>query len=158
MSLYMKMAYKNEAEALIDLADDKFGLDNIFVTEFDTQTNKEYLLKQSWFITFHDENDKLLGLLMLEWVDIRKASLHFVLFDRGNILKGWRMFLATYGQHFDELQTYIPLDRADVLRLSKLLGFKHTNDKEFYYGRFQTQSTETTTTTTTTTSSSCAGN
>jgi hypothetical protein len=155
--MIMKMCCKNEMKDLIELVDNKFGLDNVFVTDFDTQTNKEYLLKQSWFVTFHNNEDELLGLLILEWVDIRTASLHFVLFKRGNILKGWRMFLATYGQHFDELQTYIPIDRPDVLRISKALGFNHNKDERYYYGRLCTQTTTTTTTTPTTTTTSCTG-
>ena len=153
--MIMKMCYKNEMKDLIELVDDKFDLDTVFVTEFDKQTNKEYLMKQSWFVTFHNNEDELLGLLILEWVDIRTASLHFVLFKRGNILKGWRMFLATYGQHFDELQTYIPIARLDVLRISKALGFNHNKDERYYYGR--RLQTETTTTTPTTTASSCTG-
>jgi len=134
----MRVCYNftdEEMEALIDRADAEFDLDTIFVSDFDKKTNRDYLLAQSWFITFEDNNGKLLALLMLEWVDHRVASLHFVLFNRGNILKGWKIFLNMFSQHFDELQTYIPVDRLDVLKISKALGFNHNKDERYYYGR-----------------------
>ena len=68
--MIMKMCCKNEMKDLIELVDDKFDLDTVFVTDFDTQTNKEYLLKQSWFVTFHNNEDELLGLLILDGVGL----------------------------------------------------------------------------------------
>jgi len=143
---------QKQKQDLLELAHERFGLDNIFKRDDTTGENARYLLEQSWFVTFCSDDDEIYALLILEWVDERVASLHFCMFNRGNILKGWKMFLSKHGNNFDELLTYIPLDRLDVLRISKALGFKHTNDKEFYYGRLETQETRSTTTTTTTSS------
>ena len=149
----MKMVLVRERalkEELLELAHDRFGLDNIFHGEDSTISKARYMINQSWFVTFCSDDDEIYALLILEWIDDRIASLHFCLFNRGNILKGWKMFLEEYGHNFDELLTYIPLDRLDVLRLSRALGFKHTQDKEYYYGR-KPISTKTTTATTATT-------
>lgn len=126
----------NLKENLINLAHERFDLDKIFKRDDTTVGNAQYLLDQSWFVTFCSDSDEIYALLILEWLEKRKASLHFCMFNRGNILKGWKLFLNEYGKSFDELMTYIPLDRLDVLKLSKALGFKHTKEKDYYYGKF----------------------
>lgn len=125
---------KNIRENYIDFIDDEYGLYNVLDFDMEAEKLKQYIVNQSWMFAFrNDQDDKDYALLILEWTGDRVASLHFVLFNRGNIFKGWNLFLKEYGQYFDELEAYIPKDRPDVLRIIKGIGFNIEPDGNYYH-------------------------
>jgi len=83
----------------------------------------------------NDADDKDYALLILEWTGDRVASLHITLFNRGNIYKGWNMFLKEYSQYFDKLEAYIPRDRPDVIRIIKGIGFTLEEEGPYFYAQ-----------------------
>lgn len=120
----------------IEYIDKEYGIYNVLDFAMGIEELKEYIVKQSWMIAFrNDEDDKDYALLMLEWTADRVASLHIVMFNRGNIFKGWKMFLAEYKQYFDELEVIIPADRSDVIRIAKGIGFNLDSNGYFTYGK-----------------------
>tara|TARA_R110002020_G_scaffold144145_1_gene317001 strand:+ start:547 stop:966 length:420 start_codon:yes stop_codon:yes gene_type:complete len=127
---------KEVRENYLNYIEEEYGLYNVLDFDMDIDDLKEYIINQSWMFTFrNDADDKDYALLILEWTGDRVASLHITLFNRGNIYKGWNMFLAEYSQYFDELEVVIPPDRSDVARLAKGLGFSLSNDGGYLYGK-----------------------
>lgn len=127
---------KEIRENYLNYIEEEYGLYNVLDFDMDLDDLKEYIINQSWMFTFrNDADDKDYALLILEWTGDRVASLHIALFNRGNIYKGWNMFLTEYSQYFDELEVVIPLDRSDVARLAKGLGFGLSNDGGYLYGK-----------------------
>lgn len=125
---------KEIRENYIDYIEEEYGLYNVLDFDMDVEDLKEYIVKQSWMITFrNDGDDKDYALLILEWTADRVASLHFVLFNRGNIYKGWKMFLKEYTQYFDALEAYIPRERTDVVRLIEGIGFTLEESGPYLY-------------------------
>lgn len=127
---------KEIRENYIDYIEEEHGLYNVLDFDMDVEDLKEYIVNQSWMFTFrNDGEDKDYALLILEWTADRVASLHFVLFNRGNIYKGWNMFLKEYSQYFDKLEAYIPRERDDVVRLIKGIGFTLEEEGPYFYAQ-----------------------
>lgn len=118
----------------IDYIEEEYGLYNVLDFDMDVEDLKEYIVNQSWMFIFrNDADDKDYALLILEWTADRVASLHITLFNRGNIYKGWNMFLKEYSQYFDKLEAYIPRERDDVVRLIKGIGFTLEEEGPYFY-------------------------
>lgn len=127
---------KEIRENYIDYIEEEYGLYNVLDFDMDVEDLKEYIVNQSWMFTFrNDADDKDYALLILEWTADRVASLHITLFNRGNIYKGWNMFLKEYSQYFDKLEAYIPLERTDVVRLIKGIGFTLEESGPYFYAQ-----------------------
>lgn len=127
---------KEIRENYIDYIEEEYGLYNVLDFDMDIEDLKEYIVNQSWMFTFrNDADDKDYALLILEWTADRVASLHITLFNRGNIYKGWNMFLKEYAQYFDKLEAYIPIDRPDVVRLIKGIGFTLKEEGPYFYAQ-----------------------
>lgn len=120
----------------IEYIEEEYGLYNVLDFDMDIEDLKEYIVNQSWMFTFrNDADDKDYALLMLEWRAERVASLHIVMFNRGNIYKGWKMFLKEYQQYFDKLEAYIPRERNDVVRIIKGIGFTLEEEGPYFYAQ-----------------------
>lgn len=125
---------KEIRENYIDYIEEEYGLYNVLDFDMDVEDLKEYIVNQSWMFIFrNDADDKDYALLILEWTADRVASLHITLFNRGNIYKGWNMFLREYSQYFDKLEAYIPRERDDVVRLIKGIGFTLEEEGPYFY-------------------------
>jgi len=122
--------------SIIKAIEEEYGLYNVLDFDMDIDDLKEYIIDQSWMFTFrNDTDDKDYALLILEWTGDRVASLHLTLFNRGNIYKGWNMFLKEYSQYFDKLEAYIPRDRPDVIRIIKGIGFTLEEEGPYFYAQ-----------------------
>ena len=130
----LKVSIVQERGAILEVircAEDQYGeIDIMEDYDFNSEQATDYIIERCWLIAFY--TDTLKAFVILEWLSISEANIHFCWLEYGPFRKGWKMFLELIEPHCEILNAYIDRDKQSVIKIAERLGFEFKDKTQRY--------------------------